>query len=395
MVIVAVALTMLVGMTALAIDIGQLYVAKQRAQNVCDASALAGMVYLTGDPECTASDKAPALTALSFAEANDAFGKMKVCIPGTDKGGVAVMFPEGTVTDDAGNAHTVKHGEAIRTSGFVKVDYGFARIFGPAFANVNATATAIMTGMTSTGSDLIVPFAVAQTTIFGDPATGYPKMEFGEPFGPSTKLCLHFGQWQDGFIGPGNFGLLQLTDNAGRDLRGLFTGDPTVHSDVSLSINEPVETTTLPGNKVGSVSQGVIDRLRQEADQRFASPSQDMQLDANGQPVLNASGEVISPAWTAWTNSKDPVTGLLPFTWRLCVVPVIQEPAVTAGGQQPATIVGFAGFFIETVYQKEGDVVIMGRFVQGIQVGDTIQWFFNADQSPSTPQIIKSVRLIS
>lgn len=194
--LVAICLVVLIGMAALAIDLGQLYVGRQRAQNVCDAAALAGARFLTGSSDCTAPGGPAATAAVSCADANNG------AISSWQLNGLEVTFPLEVFYDyDPDTPVAVELGEAIRAKGYVTVNFGFARIFGFDSKDVYASATAVMTGFCS---DLYVPLAASDKTIFGDET--HPPMQFGELY------TLHWMDWQSSTMGPGNYGSLRLVD---------------------------------------------------------------------------------------------------------------------------------------------------------------------------------------
>ncbi|MCX6375308.1 MAG: hypothetical protein NTU88_04590, partial [Armatimonadetes bacterium] len=81
-----------------------------------------------------------------------------------------------------------------------------------------------------------------------------------------------------------------------------------------------------------------------------------------------------------------------PRTWRLMIVMVIMDPPAPVGGRTTVDVVGMAGFFIES---SAGDGTVTGRFVQGIVSGSNVRWAFPAGDSPSSIQLIYSIRVIS
>ena len=220
LVLVAIVLVVLIGMAALAIDLGQLYVGRQRAQNVCDASALAGVQELAihcGNNSLADSHARQAAGDCAAGNNGVSQAAWKVLIPpeGADESpadeGVAVWIPtaDTTVEDDAGNAISVGGYEAITTKGCVHVNYGFARIFGFPGKDVLAYATAIMRWAERVCSPLFVPLAASDLTIFGDPNANppWPPLTL-DPNAPEIQLKVT--SWQDNFLGAGNFGALTL-----------------------------------------------------------------------------------------------------------------------------------------------------------------------------------------
>jgi len=373
LVFVAILLVVLIGMAALAIDVGRMYIARQRAQNVCDASALAGGAYLDGTLDCTGPGDLPAVTAEQCAAGNNELtAPWQVLAPGTTDPGVEVTFPSGAVTDDAGRAISVDDGEAITVRGQVDVDFTFARIFGLSGTEVGAGATAIIDTVTKLCSPLFVPLAVSDLTIFGDGVE--PGMTFGE------LVTLHVSDHTEGFLGPGNYLSLRFEGDSGaNDYRNRLRGD---EGEECLSVGEVVSADTEPGYMGQPTYDGLTDRLTKETNPDYA--------------IDNPN------AWQNWEASKDPDTGMYDETWRIVILPVIEDTMQTVSGMEAVEVVGMAGFFIDKVYYGTEDdehrrqVVVEGYFIQGIAIGDTVRWTFpTPGTEPEGPQLIQELRLIS
>lgn len=282
----------------------------------------------------------------------------------------AATFPYPTVADDAGNAVTVRDGEAIQAEGNINVDFGFARIFGFESKEISAKAIAVIQSLTNVNSPLMGPLAVSDRTIFG--YDGEPGITFG------TELDLKVNTWQEGFLGPGNFGVLDTSDlaagqqgNTGANgVRNMLAGK--LEGSVDLN-QDPVLVSTQTGNIVGPVIQGMTQRLNQESSP-YKSPQND------------------DTAWQSWLDSYDSDTGMFDATMRIMIVPVVLDTDKVVNGKKDIQIVGFAGFFIESV---ESDGTITGRFIQGIQIGDEIKWVFPSGDTPGSINMLQTVRLIS
>lgn len=385
LVFVAILLVVLIGMAALAIDVGRMYIARQRAQNVCDGSTLAGGAYLDGTSECTEPDGLATITAQACAIANNELtAPWEVLAPGTTDPGVEVTFPTGTVPDDAGREITDSHGsvvqfesgEVIRVHGQVDVDFTFARIFGLSGTQVEASATAIF-GPALEVCDL-VPLAVSDLIIFGDGVTPPLRLE------DEVLVILHVPDHTEGFLGPGNYLSLRFEDDSGaNDYRNRLAGDAT---GACLSADPPSEVDTEPGYMGQATYKGLIDRLRKEENPLYVYD-----------PINNPN------AWQNWRNSEDPDTGMYDGTWRIVILPVIKDTVDAVSGMKPVEVVGMVGFFIEQVYHgteegtdeydpRRGDVT--GYFLQGIKIGEDIRWIFPTS-TPPNPQFIQELRLIS
>jgi len=357
-IIVAIVLVVLLGMAALAIDLGQLYVARQKAQNTCDAAAIAGMMRLAVLNEDLGTRMAAASArAQETAAGNNEVTNWRTLVPGTDEYGIEVTFPT-TVTADDGTIYAVEPGNAIRTEAEILVNYGFARIFGQTSRRVKASATAVVETSRGVCADMI-PIVVSDLLILGTPDNPDP-INFGDQY------VLHEPSWKEGFLGPGNYLSIRLGDDSGAaDYRARLAGNKDI---VCLGTEPPTMLDTEPGFMGNPTYRGIKARLAKET------------VYTNDQT-----------AWTDWLSGYNPETGKFPSTWRTVVVPIIKDNPEAVNGQKPVEVVGFAGFFIEWV-DRNGD--IYGRFIQGVANGDTIQWLFPTGEATQV-QTLKSVRLIS
>jgi len=362
----AAAIVVLLGLAALVVDLGRIYVGRQRAQNVCDAAALAGAWGLAthyGNLSL-AESTATQLATQSAASNNAVMPAWQVLAYGTSNPGVAITFPSGAVTDDAGRTVTLSEGDAIKTQGSVNVSYFFARIFSLTAKTVSASCTVVVRPTDQFCSDLYAPLAVSNLTIFGDGTPQHPPITFG------TQVTLKTEAWQDNFIGPGNFGAVVLPgDGPGAaSYRARLSGDAGT---TCLSATPSLTVETKTGNMVGPTNQGLQSRLGKETDPRFTNDA---------------------TAWQNWVAAYDPNTMSFPRTWRLMIVMVMMDPSAPQGGRTTVDVTGMAGFFIES---SAGDGTVTGRFVQGIVSGSNVRWAFPAGDSPSSTQLIYSIRVIS
>jgi len=362
----AVTLTSMLAITAFAIDLGQVYVAKQRAQNVCDAAANAGAWELAANLSnpSTAQTNATSKANQAAIDNNSVANKWQISKVSDNSYGVDVTFPSGTINNDAGQPVTVQSGRAITAKGYVKVNYAFAGLLGLNSSNIQAKATTVISSETTTTGTLLAPLAASNTTIFGDGA-GWPGVKFGQ------QVTLKTNRWQSDFIGAGNFGAVILPGqgNGASAFRDGLAGNYT--TPITLITDPPTWIDTKPGNMVGPTRQGLNDRLGKETDPRFTNDA---------------------TAWNNWLAAYNSTTEMFPFTWRIMIVPVVQDPVSPGNGKSQAEVVGLAGFFIESADNK-GTVV--GRFLQGIKSGDTIRWIFPNNDTPTTTENILEIRTIS
>ena len=86
-----------------------------------------------------------------------------------------------------------------------------------------------------------------------------------------------------------------------------------------------------------------------------------------------------------------PVEDVFTISGRGTVATGRVERGMIKTGQE-VEIVGFAGFFIESIAD---DGSITGRFIQGIKMGEEVRWLFPTGDTPDSEQMILVIRLIS
>lgn len=210
--VVAMSMTVIIGFTALAVDVGNLYLNKTRLVNMADAAALAGVQDLPGNPEGAID------TARSYAARN-----------GMNGDGVNVALSEN---------NTVVTVNVSRT-----VPFYFAQIFDMTSGNVAARAVAAIRPITAISG--VVPFGVEkQELIYGQTYT--LKDGAGEGYS-------------------GNYGALALGGNGANVYRGNIKEG---YSGL-LSIGDWVSTE--PGNMSGPTGNGVEYRISLDPTATFAT----------------------------------------------------------------------------------------------------------------------------
>ena len=395
LVLTVILLVVLLGMAALAIDVGQMLIAKQRAQNVCDAGALAGGRLLTGTVECEPRAEA---TAIDCKVANNdevapwQVNEFTVEFPGIDS-------PDGeTVTYDDGTTATCEEGEAIRVRGRVHVDFAFAGLFGLPGLDIPADATALLTPAQHIYAPPL-PLSVIEEDV--------ANKQFDD-----NVVYGVIDSHQEGDIGPGNWMAVDFNQHGGGDpeflarMRG--TADP-----IPLSTDTWINTFTgssvqqrtydgLIGTFTGSWQLQVPGRILSEVGTLYS---------ASGAPPDNWYTTGYNPtAWATWKTSQNPATGLYPYTSRIAILPVIENPNQgDSGTSDQVHIVGFVAFFIDRVYdgrtnlhddptQRLGRLgEIEGYFIQAIIGGgpmDNMSWIFEPGGDVGSSSI-DTVRLIS
>ena len=402
-------MVVLIGMAALAIDIGQMYVAKQRAQNVCDAAAQAGVRELATEARTRSFSSGGVSTARAVQAANQCtvtnnslVPSWKVLIaddvPGDDLEGVKITFPlvETILNTDSGQQITVKYtGQAIRTEGYVNVDCAFAGIFGMYNKDIHAQATAIVSSKFC--SKLIIPLTGSKLTIGDDgempDIQGY------------VLYTLHAGSWQEGDLGPGNYLSLRLpgedldTENGKKRYRERLAGKEEICMDEGTS---NWDADTEPGDAAMQTFKGLEARL---TDSEYQFDKDFPYVSPTGQDDYSEQIESGSIAWTKWLESGE-TDGDYDDTMRLAIIPLLGD-MTGATGMTHVKIAGFAGFFIRNFYQKDtvdadgtehkaGDV--QGYFVWATIVGSgDFEWYVEPGSAPpAMPELmILTYRLIS
>ena len=327
--LVVFALTALLGMAALAIDMAMMTLARQRAQNVADAAALAG--------------------AANMATASQASTAANQVVSANNAGGSA--FGGTTVTLGAGNAVTVQ--------GYVNAPLSFAPAVGYApqstdgkmnTLSVSATATATVQNVCSLppGSP-IAPFRV----IGDDPANKDQAVAYVSALLTSAKT-----------VTPGVY-------------------QPT-SAQVVLSMNLWTNPSKLSvaGSFIPILTSGsgapYFNTISQTSDQTLASGQTLPNAPLNYDNVMftrqylaarlsgsNTSYSHAYATYDAWFNAGSqeiPGGGSLPED-HLLIVPVVSQSAKNM--LAPVTVIAFATFFVDQPYPSglTGNGVALGRFI--------------------------------
>lgn len=130
--LVAVALVALVGIAAFSMDVGRAILAAQRAQNVADASAIAGVSSIVNDVRTVTLARIG-----DTVSANNVGSKMPVNWSSTE----VSLYDGGQVV--AGYGTLGAYEEGVRVVTHVPVTYYFARMLGVNGTTVTRTATAV------------------------------------------------------------------------------------------------------------------------------------------------------------------------------------------------------------------------------------------------------------
>jgi hypothetical protein len=319
---VAVLLVILLGFSALAVDVGIMYSARTSAQRVADAAALAGaftFVVEPGSPQpATAIDHATQ-TAIN----NNILGDAVVAGDVT----VNVDVPNRLVTVDIERSQ----------------DSFFARVLGSTSTDIRARALA-EASPNSTSAYCVKPWFIPNTVISPqmpcDACTSSQVLISGgavTAYGQS-KLGLQFTlkpQQPSGTMAPGQFFAIQLPGSVGgNDYRDNISMCPPN----AVPCNEFYSVET--GNMVGPTKQGVNDLIGNPPTDTYVSLGRYMRGD--GTIGDTSRGLIVSPIWDA--------CGMANFC------PGNRFPT---GTNVSLKVVGFALIFLEGVQGND----VVGRLI--------------------------------
>ena len=332
--LVVFSLAALLGMASLAIDIALMTLARQRAQNVADAAALAGAQSATSGGSATTA-------ANQVMTANNAVGS---------------AFAGAGVTTGAGGAVTV--------TGYVNAPLAFAPAVGYApqsrdgLANtlsVSASATAAAPNLCGLPSGSpVAPFGViGDDPTNTDPAIAYVAALLSgaktvtpgvyQPTSSQVVLKLNLFSNTGQLASPGSFDPL-LTSGSG----ATYFSTISQTSDQALAAGQALPNAPLAYDNVSYTRQYLAARL-------------------------SGSNTAYSHAYAtydAWFNAGGPElpAGTLPED-HLLFVPVISQSAKNK--LAPGTILAFAVFFVDQPYPTgtAGNGIALGRFL-GLNVSN-------------------------
>jgi Flp pilus assembly protein TadG len=255
LVTVAILLIVLLGFTALAVDVGMLYASRTQSQRAADAGALAGAFSFVLNPDVSDQPARAILDAKKVATANTAMGT--------------------TITDAQVNV-TVEIPQR-RVSVNIQRDEPtfFAKVLSSSTVNVGVTAVA-EAAANATSASCVKPWFIPNTIMSskapceacassppevmaaGGVPTAYAQGKFGQPM--TVKPQQGSG---GGSIAPGQYYIVQVTGPGADPYRdAISTCLPALYSCFD---SYPVE----PGAKVGPTKQGVEDLVGKPAGYQY------------------------------------------------------------------------------------------------------------------------------
>jgi Flp pilus assembly protein TadG len=292
-VLVTVFMMSLLGAAALAIDLGNFYLTKRAVQAAADASALAGASQL------------PVSQSAALTTANGMYAKN-----GKASDSVSVSV---TTTNVSGDSVTTTATRA--TPGY------FAKLFGIASANIQATATATIGSYTGYSSKQnVMPWGVMK----GNYTLGSSYTIYGDS-SSSNQGALSLDV---------RSGSSCVNANGANDYRNTINGGLNA---CPISVGDLVDTK--PGNNTGPTAQGLNSRIG-----TWKTFSQIVQLDGNGQYTIldPASPQLVlipivlnTDGSTTWPNGSSQVK-VVGFAWFVitgCGSPSIQGTCKNSDGK--------------------------------------------------------------
>jgi Flp pilus assembly protein TadG len=246
LIIVAVALTSLILLSAFVVDFGVLWLARTQAQNAADAGALAGATALVYDDPDDFTNAGPAyVTASQVTASNAVFG-------GTH--GVEVFVDPTATWDPPAPPVCVTNGDCVQVNVFQDGSHGssllptyFARVFGVTSQGIRATATARAAEANASGC--MRPWFI--TELYTD-SNGNNHWDAGEPI-PGYRIPDSIGNVVTFHLngGPSSYGQLDV----GSGGNAIEDAIKYCHTGTTFAIGQTA--LTKPGNTLGPERQGI------------------------------------------------------------------------------------------------------------------------------------------
>jgi hypothetical protein len=360
MVMAAFALTALMGIAALVIDIGLLYVASQTAQGTadeCAVSALAGKSVFKHPPAAYGFD----MTAVRN-EVTNLNGLVDARVPKMNSGidgryVTSTVADTGTITPPSGTPipqfSSANFHLAVEVDCGIPVDMTFARIFGLNQKTVHAKAIALLY-FDPEMTYAFAPWAITSSTMIG---SGVPAV--GMDVGKTTTLNLN--------------NALDASANMKTGFTAIaFTGDKTDVVSYGSRLQNSVSQVPLKSD-LGAYGVGVCDIVRL----------------ADTAPSLNAttasalSTRFAGDTWTYATWSAAASGGSYPDTNRILIVPVADK--------SNRRVNGFAPLFIDSFNASTGKVTC--TLVSATLTGGKLRWGTKDKASANMLSLVSKIAL--
>jgi Flp pilus assembly protein TadG len=341
---VAALLFVLVGFTALAVDMGTILSARTQIQRAADAAALAGAFSFTADSNSVQPDTA-IVHATTVAQSNTVMGDT---IPGGNIS-VSVSLPDATTNTPAQVTVTITRTEPML----------FAKIFSLSGVADKVTAVA-ESGTLATSARCVKPFFIPNTVLSSQDAcaaaaagqmivsnnqvTTYAKSNFG-----ASQLTLKPSDASQA-LSPGDFYEIDIDGGGG----SAYSNNISSCNKTQLVCRQSYDVLT--GTKMGPTIQGVKDLIGQPPNDTYVGIGQ-YKNTSSGTISDHSQALVIAPI-----TDLTAISGFCPAPVGTCTGNCEQFPS---GSNVSIQVVGFALVFIETA--TGGNVA--GRIVNAYPCG--------------------------
>jgi Flp pilus assembly protein TadG len=334
---VAVALMMLIALSAFTVDYGLYWLGRGQAQNAADSGAIAGAIGLAYDSATDTSITGPAKrSAWTEARSNMIAGQPPAIDITNDI--TFVTCPDGTPAPACIRVNVFRdaaHGNALPT--------WFGNLVGVTSQDTRATATAQAGGANATNclrpwmvpdkwQEVTAPastFNGADVYAPPDPVTGLGGTGYNVKDDYGTVITLHPGDPKQAIV-PSDYYDIDLTDSSGgKDYR---TNISTC-SGTTESIGDVVQT--LPGHDVGNTKKGVADLIAQDPNASWNPSTKQIDNSAYAVSPRIVPVALFSPAEFTSLNRQS--------------------------GQIDLHIVNFLGFFVQTTNGRDITGVLISR----------------------------------
>ncbi|MBV9848898.1 MAG: hypothetical protein JO250_04340 [Armatimonadetes bacterium] len=362
LVLTALSLTAMLGVAALAVDLGVIYGARRRAQAVADAAALAGGPLLPNTAQA-------ATAANGVIAANNGGGGAFVT--------TGVSSPT-SVTRDDGTTVTVGPGGSLMVQGYVNAPLAFGPAvgFGPSSRDGAANTLSVPAQaavVTQNACGLPSGVGVAPFGLIGDdPNSSDPTARYvatllstaanaqtpsPKTYQPTAGLILRQNVWSNGtLVFAGDFDPTQLGGSQG------YASSINNTSDVPLTAGQSLST---QASATISLTQQYLGARLSPSNAQFRhdyATYTDWFFGDHTQPVDTSQPPVTDPnTGQTYYYHVDPHRQELTDA-HVLIVPVIQQSSKNGTG--PVTILAFAAFFVEQIYaNKNNNAIAQGRFI--------------------------------
>lgn len=335
------ALVALLGVTALALDVGNAFRHKALLQNALDSAALSGAKVLNETGDIYAAEQ----EARSMVGANASVSGSADLLQQVENGSVSVVVEFSQILHPFTPGTTPPQYIRVRARDLSVSNY-FAGVLGLDDFSLTGSAVAGPSPTLHQVCDVVPMMACGEGS---GPLYGYT---------PGEVVELKSSSGNDSEVGPGNFHLIRLGDSTGADdIRQAMAGN--YENCMSTDTTQDIETE--PGNTVGPATQGINTRLGvytgplADDEQRYPPDL------VTTHPNYRYADYTSDYASRRYTNPEG--------AWerRILAIP-FGDCSGSDSGQTSIPLLGFGCFFlVDKASQKGNESVIYGEFVADCQ----------------------------